>query len=190
MSATKALYGFRPARKRGSAVNSTGNSVYNIASGYNANIFSGDLVVLNGGSVEVYATATEETLGVFTGCSYTENGEPKWSSHWPANTSASDITATVIDDPDQTYYVQADGVVSAGDLGAFNFRVTTGSGSTVTGRSGFGVDASSRVDDPLTVKVIGFKPTPDNAAGDAFTEVEVMLVQHVDTYVTAGVSAG
>lgn len=191
MSATKALSGFHPSRKRGAACNSTGSNVYTIASGYASNIFSGDLVTVSStGVITVYATATEEVLGVFTGVSYEANGEPKWSGYWPASTSATNIKAMVIDDPNQLYIVQADASISAGDVNVLNFRVTTGAGSAVTKRSGFGVDAGSRVDDPLTVRVVGIVDEVGNTASDAYTKVEVMLNQHIDTYVTAGVSAG
>jgi len=185
MSATKALDGFRPSRKRGGNANSTGSNVYEIASAYNANIFSGDAVTLVAGKVNVMTGDTDKLLGVFTGCSYTQDGEPKFSAYWPASTSASDIVANVIDDQHQLYTIQADASVTAGDIGMLNFGVTLGAGSTVTKRSGFGIDASTRGTGLLAARVVGLVDEPGNSITSAYPKVEVRLIQHVDTFVSA-----
>ena len=130
MSATKALNGFRPSRKRGGASNSTAQNVYDIASGYSANIFSGDPVVLVAGKVNVMTGDTDRILGVFAGCEYEANGVPTFSAYWPSGTSATNAKAYVLDDPSQLYVVQADASITAGDIGELNFGVTLGAGST------------------------------------------------------------
>lgn len=192
MALSKALDGFRPSRKRGSATNSTGMSEYTIASGYAANIFNGDLVTLNAGNVEVVTTVgigNDLIAGVFAGVSYTVNGEPKFSKYWPSGTSASDISALVYDDPNQTFIVQADASVSAGDVYATSFSVTLGAGSTYTGRSGHGLEAGTR-DDDQQMTIIGLWKEPGNAFSDPNPRVEVLFKQHVDSFVTVGISAG
>lgn len=192
MALSKALDGFRPSRKRGSAPNSTGMSEYTIASGYASNIFKGDLVTLNAGNIEVVTTAgvTNDLIaGVFGGVSYTVDGEPKFSRYWPASTSASDIVALIYDDPNATYVVQADASVTAGDVYATTFNVTLGAGSTYTGKSGHGLKASTRGDDGQMTVINAYKE-PGNALGDANPRVEVVFKQHVDSFVTVGVSAG
>ncbi len=79
MSSSKALSGFTPSRRYGSRPNSTGsNSQYPIASGYASNIFTGDLVRVSAGNLNVIATTTEYVWGVFQGCYYESDGEPKW----------------------------------------------------------------------------------------------------------------
>ena len=70
MTTTKALSGFRPSRKRGSNMNNQGSNEYPIASGYGTNIFTGDLVRINAGNIEVITTVTEVVQGVFQGCRY------------------------------------------------------------------------------------------------------------------------
>ena len=55
MSTTKALDGLRPSRIRGGSPNSSGMNEYRLASGYAANIFTGDLVRINAGSLEVFS---------------------------------------------------------------------------------------------------------------------------------------
>tara|TARA_R110000824_G_scaffold379923_1_gene572097 strand:+ start:3122 stop:3703 length:582 start_codon:yes stop_codon:yes gene_type:complete len=188
MTATKTLNGLTPSRMRGSGANSTGSSVYNIASGYAANIFTGDIVVNTaGGNVNVQTAATDKALGVFVGCRYTAaNGTPTWSPYWPTGTVSADAKAMVVDNPAATYLIQADTSVTIGDLNSFNFEVTLGAGSTVTGKSGFGLDAATRGLDNEMLRIVGLYDTPGNEITSAFPIVEVRLNQHVDAFVSAG----
>jgi hypothetical protein len=188
MTATKTLNGLTPSRMRGSGANSTGSSVYNIASGYAANIFTGDIVVNTaGGNVNVQTAATDKALGVFVGCRYTApNGTPTWSPYWPSGTVSADAKAMVVDNPAATYLIQADTSVTIGDLNSFNFEVTLGAGSTVTGKSGFGLDAATRGLDNEMLRIVGLYDTPGNEITSAFPIVEVRLNQHVDAFVSAG----
>ena len=145
MTSSKALFGFRPSRKRGGTPNNQATNEYPIASGYAANIFTGDLVRINAGKLEVITTATEVAQGVFMGCRYVVDGEQKFNKYWPSGTSATDAYAQVLDDSRQVFEVQADASVTAGDLyGSQTFAVTLGSGSTFTGISGHGVAAATR----------------------------------------------
>jgi len=188
MSTVKALDGLRPYRKRGAGANTSGTNIYPIASGYAANIFSGDLVKTSVGFTHVYAATTDKALGVFAGCRYDLNGTPTWSKHWPTGTSASNIEAYVYDDERQTYSINSDAPVTAGDLNTWAMAVTLGAGSTVTGRSGFGLEPSTRGSVGALVPIAIVKE-PGNTIGDAYTKVEVRLLNHVDAYVTVGLSA-
>ena len=189
MSTSKNLRGFLPARKRGSAANSTGFDEIPIASGLAANIFTGDLVAVTAGNIIPTAGATSvgdayQAAGVFMGCHYVQDGQPKWNKYWPTGTSATDIKAFVNTDPWSTYYIQADASLSAGDINYTTFGITAGSGSTVTGQSGFGIAASTRGFLPLDVRPISVLDEPGNditvAAQRAFPVVEVRLIHHVD----------
>ena len=190
MSTTKNLRGFLPARKRGMAANSTGFDELKIVSGLAQNIFTGDLVEVTAGNcnaVSAGATSVGDAapcIGVFMGCHYVENGTPKWNKYWPTGTSARDIKAFVNTDPWSTYYIQADATISAGDINSSNFGLTVGSGSTVTGQSGFGIKAASRSALILDVRPIGVLDEPGNditvATERAFPVVEVRLIHHVD----------
>ena len=190
MSTSKNLRGFLPARKRGMAANSTGFDEIPIASGLAQSIFTGDLVEVTAGNLNaVSAGATSvgdaaPCIGVFMGCHYVEDGTPKWNKYWPTGTSATDIKAFVNTDPWSTYYIQADATISAGDINSSNFGLTVGSGSTVTGQSGFGIKAASRSALILDVRPIGVLDEPGNditvATERAFPVVEVRLIHHVD----------
>tara|TARA_R100000900_G_scaffold69694_2_gene55402 strand:- start:1676 stop:2257 length:582 start_codon:yes stop_codon:yes gene_type:complete len=189
MSTTKNLRGFLPSRKRGSGSNSTGFDELPIASGDARNIFTGDLVKTSLGNVEPVSADADFAVGVFMGCHYVENGEPKFKKSWPANTSATDIKAFVNTDPKSTYFIQADASCTTGDINALNFGLTLGTGSTFTGQSGFGVKAATRNTTILPVRPIGTLDEPGNditvATERAFPVLEVRIVKHVDAKLSA-----
>lgn len=183
MALSKALNGFVPSRRRGSGVNSTGNSQYRIGNAQSGNIFYGDMVKLDGGVIKAIATTTDYAVGVFQGCEYIDptTKQPVFSNYFPSGVSSAvgQPKAFVVDDPAATYIVQADAAVTVGDIN-LNFDVTLGAGSAVTGISGFGIDASSRVQTTAMVRVLDVYGEPGNAFGDANPKVEVRIVQHVD----------
>jgi len=189
MSTTKALDGFRPSRQRGGGYNTRAANEYAVSSGYSSSMFSGDLVINAGGYVNVPTTTTQKALGVFVGCRYTADNQTKWASYWPANTSATDAFAYVVDDPAATYVIQADASVSIGDINSQNFEVTLGVGNTLTGRSGFGIKASTRTTGTGMVRPIAFVNVPGNsykvAAEIAYPLLEVRLVKMIDAYISA-----
>lgn len=194
MTSSKALFGFRPSRKRGGTPNNQATNEYPIASGYAANIFTGDLVRINAGKLEVITTATEVAQGVFMGCRYVVDGEQKFNKYWPSGTSATDAYAQVLDDSRQVFEVQADASVTAGDLyGSQTFAVTLGSGSTFTGISGHGVAAATRGTGINMVTPIDSVNEPGNdvdvAAENAFLKMNVRIIQHTDNLLTAVVTA-
>jgi len=194
MTATKALSGFRPSRKRGANMNNSGTNEYPIASGYGANIFTGDLVRINAGNVQVITTVTEIVQGVFQGCRYVADGEQKFSKYWPSGTSATDAYAMIADDSRAVFEVQADASVTAGDLhGSQNFAVTLGAGSTFTGMSGHGVEAATRTTGIAMCRTLDSVDEPGNdvgvAAENAFLKLNVQLIQHTDNFLTAAVTA-
>jgi len=193
MSTTKTLNGFTPSRVRGAGANTTGVNEYRIATAYASNIFTGDIVTNAAGYVNVLLSTTQKALGVFVGCRYVADGQPKWSSYWPANTSVTEAFAMVVDNPQATFVVQADASVSIGDMNSQNFDVTLGAGSTVTGRSGFGIKASTRTEGSGMVRPIAFLAEPGNsptvAAEIAFPKLEVRIVRHIDAYISADASA-
>ena len=202
MSTTKAFRGFVPARKKGGGYNneavtdmitltSTGQ-----AQSPSNNIFTGDPVVLPGANfntISPFIAATLKPSGVFMGCQYVENGEPKFSRYWNGGTSATDIKFFVITDPDQTYYIQASLSLSAAELAIVaNYNVTVSStassGSTVTGQSSYYLMGSSGAETQLAVRVIGRAKYPDEKDSDAYPIVECWINNHRDRFVTATAS--
>jgi|TARA_X000001388_G_scaffold66463_2_gene53279 hypothetical protein len=185
MSASKALFGMVPLRKVGSNYNSTAQSQYDIANATASNIFHGDLVTIADGFITPIATTTDYAVGVFVGCEYTDpvSKQPTFSHYFPANTSSAigNPVGFVVDDPYASFMIQADASVTAGDINSQNFEVTLGSGSTVTGNSGFGIKAASRATATKAVRPIALIDEPGNAltgTDGAFPKLEVKIVQH------------
>jgi len=185
MSASKALFGMVPLRKVGSNYNSTAQTQYDIANATASNIFHGDLVTIADGYITPIATTTDYAVGVFVGCEYTDpvSKQPTFSHYFPANTSSAigNPVGFVVDDPYASFMIQADASVTAGDINSQNFEVTLGSGSTVTGNSGFGIKASSRATTTKAVRPIALIDEPGNAltgTDGAFPKLEVKIVQH------------
>lgn len=193
MTTSAAPFGFSPSRKRGNNPNAIGTNEYPIASGYAANIFTGDLVRINAGNLQTVTDTNEIVQGVFMGCRYVENGEQKFKSYFPSGTSTTDAFGIVCDDPNQVFEVQADASVTAGDLfGSQNFGVVLGAGSTFTGKSGHSIDASTRTSGIAMVRTLDSVNEPGNqvAVGTerAFLKLNARLVQHTDNFFTTIVS--
>ena len=121
MAKDKNPFGFLPARKRDGQPNTEGygqivqpvsNSAIGIVSLLPNNIFAGDAIVIDAsGTITPVPTNKCKITGVFQGCQYVQDGEPKFSRFFPGGTSVSDVKLHVITDPAQTYFVQADGLV-------------------------------------------------------------------------------
>jgi hypothetical protein len=193
MTTSAAPFGFSPSRKRGMNPNAIGTNEYPIASGYAANIFTGDLVRINAGNLQTVTDTNELVQGVFMGCRYVENGEQKFKSFFPSGTSTTDAFGIVCDDPNQVFEVQADASVTAGDLfGSQNFGVVLGAGSTFTGKSGHGIDASTRTSGIAMVRALDSVNEPGNQISvgteRAFLKLNARLVQHTDNFFTTIVS--
>ena len=190
MSSTKALSGFHPSRKRGSNSNSTGLTEYTIAQNNASAMFSGDLLkyAASGGTVTPITTTTDYAIGVLAGVRYVDktSKQPVWSSYIAASVSSDDSTtyALVDDDPNSTFVIQADAALTLGDTD-LNFDVTLGAGSTVTGRSGFGIKAASRVATTAMVRPISLFAQPDNAWSDTATKVECRIQRNQEYTVVA-----
>jgi len=194
MTTSKTLSGLTPSRIAGAAYNTQGTNEYPVSTGYSSNIFMGDIVKVVSGYVQVITSTEDFARGVFMGCRYVQNGEPKWSRYWPANTSASEIYAQVVDEAATTYLIQADASLSIGDINSQNFAVTLGAGSTVTGKSGFGIKAAGRTTGAAMVRPVAVFDVPGNdilvPAEQAFPIVEVRIMQNADRYISVVASVG
>ena len=194
MTTTKALNGLTPSRRYSAGANTVQTRNYRIASGTASNMFTGDVVMVKEGNttpVTVGNGNVNPPIGVFMGCFFEENGEPKFRQFWPANTSASNAYAIVCDDPQATFEVQCDASSSVGDIMEHNFEATLGAGSTFTGRAGVGLDISTRTSGVGGMfRIIDFVDTPgndiDNGAEAAFPIAEVQLIHHQLTRVSTG----
>lgn len=183
-----APYGLKPINLIGGQVFAGSTRNIPIASGYNTNIFNGDIVTLvAGGTVAKSALAAETSpvaglVGVFLGCSYTNPSTKQkvFAQYWPAGTVASDAVAVVCDDPDTLFKVvlvagtTADNVTS-GLLPAYLGQTVVGSnvqfvqnaGSTTTGDSKVAVyTAAGATTSSLPARVVDVVPDTANSSGN------------------------
>jgi len=179
-----APYGMIPVKMVNGNPYNGATRAYKIQSGNTDVIFNGDVVGL---AVDGYVDRTAfdaaiPAVGVFIGCSYTD---PTYGltfrNYYPGSVTASDITAYVVDDPNVLFKMavtNGSGVISelgqnavgsnfAGDEGA------SANGSTTTGKSYGGIDATSlATTNTLPFRVVEGVEETKNASGN-FTEVLV-----------------
>lgn len=192
MSTTSAPFGFRLARQP--SVHGVPRR-FPIASGYAANIFSGDPVSLAGtatgeGTIELSTLDGSRTgtiaampiLGIFLGCEYTDStGKPVKSAYWPTGTtqlSGTTAWAIVAEGDQNEFEVQADGAIALSDIGTQCDWVNGSSpyGSTYTGIASAMVSATPVADNSSGgFQIIDFVEDGSNTAGDTYTRVIVRI---------------
>jgi len=116
-----------------------------------AAIFPGDFVTLTANGTVRVAVAAEVILGVCGGIevaaptvedgflSNNNIGVTEHPGYLPADTAG---TVLVLDDPDQLFEIQSDGIITSVDQGN-NAEIVPTAGSTVTGRSAMEVSATT-----------------------------------------------
>lgn len=192
MATTAAPYGLRPINLVGGQQFAGSTRQLKIASGYNTNIFFGDVVAigLDGTIVKVEDVGTNAdpfpagTVGVFLGASYTSPslGYFLQGQYWPAGTVSSDAYAYVCDDPDTLFQIQADAAVTQTMLGS-NFGVNQTAGSVDTGNSKVALDVGTRATtNTIAFRLVDFVEGPFSEVGDAFTDCIVKFNFGIHTY--------
>lgn len=137
--------GFRPYKHYSGGV--VRASAYKIASAYNADIFTGDLVKTTGTTKRVaVCVAGDRTVGSFNGCRYVaSDGSVVFSPRWIASTATSgsvEATAYVYDDPNILFHTQVAGTLAEADIGLQGDMIATHAGDTATGQSGQEMDTT------------------------------------------------
>jgi hypothetical protein len=153
--------------------------------GFNDNIFYGDVVKLNtDGTIESAAGGDTNLVGIFAGCQYeAADGSIKFSKNWVASTAVktgSKIKATVFADPDISFLVTSDAsVVSAQAQIGSNVDFVAGTGNSATGVSGSYVDLNTSGNGAANFRVLSFPDMPGNIVGNTKTRVEVKFAEHL-----------
>lgn len=177
-----APYGLKPVNLIGGQVYAGSTRQIPIASAYATSIFNGDVVKLSSDGVLVKETGTTTAtpVGVFLGCSYTDPTlkYKLFSQYYPANTTASDIVAYVIDDPDALFKVAVvSGTTVIDGVGRTvvgnNVALVQNAGDANTGNSAVAVlSGSAATTASLPVRIVDVVPETVDDAGD-YTEVIV-----------------
>ena len=186
MANNNSPFGCKPVRMMGGAPYSGGQSRYRIASGATTPIFQGDLVTqLTAGVIGRHtATGTVPIVGVFNGVSYTDptTGEQVFNNYYPGSIAASDIIASVIDDPNVVFEVQADAAMPVADLFG-NFDIVDGSpvGDTKSGISALELDVGTGATTAtLPLKALDISQDPDNDdVSSTNTNVLCVIQNHI-----------
>lgn len=170
MANTNAPTGFKPVRyKSGAPYNGAANVYYVPSSDSNA-LYIGDPVIMAGSAdangVPSVTIATAGSSAFVTGTVVGFIPSPTFTTKYkPASTAAYVLVA---DDPQLLFEVQEDavgGALAAADVG-LNADMVSGSGSTVTGLSGWQLDTSTKATtNTLQLRIEGFVQRPNNEIG-------------------------
>lgn len=181
MANNNTAFGIRPINDNGTPWSGQGRMVSFAANDSN-NIFLGDPLVPTGASdafgvpIVTIATAgaTNTVLGGFIGvCNGPQGSGFTVTRDLPVYRQASILNyGFVCDDPNQLYAVQEDsvgGAITAANGGFANANLVAGSGSTVTGFSGWMLDSSTddgNANPTYQLRILGLLRGPDNALGN------------------------
>ena len=186
MANKNAAFGLKAVRMMGGAPYSGGQSRYRIASGATTPIYQGDLVTqLTAGVIGRHAASgTVPVVGVFNGVSYTDptSGEQVFKNYYPGSIAASDIVASVIDDSNVVFEVQADAAFPVADLfGNFDIVDAADVGDEKSGRSNTQLDVTTGATTAtLPLKAIDISEDPDNNdVASANTNVLCVIQNHI-----------
>ena len=186
MANKDSAFGCKPVRMMGGAPYSGGQSRYRIASGATTPIFQGDLVTqLTAGVIGRHAaTGTVPIVGVFNGVQYTDptTGEQVFKNYYPGSIAASDIIASVVDDPNVVFEIQGDAAMPLADLFG-NFDIVDGSpvGDTSSGISNMEIAVSTgNTTATLPLKALDISQDPDNDdVSSSNTNVLCVIQNHI-----------
>jgi hypothetical protein len=143
----------------------------------NAAIYKGDLVKLDGTTgVVIVSAAGDASIGVFDGCRYTDvTGKPTYSPYWPGSTAgATNIEFYVVTDILTEFEIQSSTAVAITAIGD-SVPIVYAAGSTRTGVSGCYAGTLSGAAAVSNWRIMGLGGGVDNAWGDAYTILRVML---------------
>jgi len=158
--------------------------------GFNDNIFSGDIVARNAdGTIETLAAAggsdsAPTAIGVFAGCQYVDSSGIVWfKPNWVASTaclSGSTIKCWVYDDPMTTFVATTDSVTLTNqtDIGIGCDHIV-GSGSALTGQSASYVNNATLNTISYLLRILSYPEIPNNVVGKTNCRVEVFINEHV-----------
>lgn len=180
MTATAAPFGLQPTRN-GINGRATGDEAYTIATAYATSIFNLDPIALDPagtGNLTIGVNAAH-LFGVFHGCEYTSSDNyyrvrPMWTAS-QALLSGTTCLAYITRDPFTEYFVQANGSVAMTAIG-FGGDVVMGAGTALNGQSTTALNSS--LGSGTTTKqcrIVGLAGLQNNAWGDAFTILRVIL---------------
>jgi hypothetical protein len=182
-----APYGFKPINRVDGMAYAGATRSYAIDPA--ADIFNGDLVILDGGVIKPFAgTDSGYPLGVFMGCSYTNSmSQTVYGQYYPAG-ATNGVAKVVVDDQAAYQVVVTDGAgnvddsLTAANLGT-NIAVELGAGDTTTGNSGMSINASDiATTSTYPIRVVDVVPASETVNGfpELIVKINVTQFQNPD----------
>ena len=187
MSATNAPFGMRPAFHP-SGLDRAQALAGGIPSAYATTILKGQPVAYastaGGGTLGtiIPAAVGDAFVGAFAGVEWTDTtGRRRVSNYWPANTAyvAGSCIAYFYNDSNIVYEIQADGPMAQTTVGGeYDFsNITAGSTTTGLSQCTLGASTAAAAGAQAQLRVVDLGQGVDNAWGDAFTVVRVVVAQ-------------
>lgn len=176
-------FGLRPVRHRNGAPYNGAATRYYVPSSDSTALYLGDPVIIAGSAdADGVATVTRATAA---GGNYLLGSvvavEPVTRDSYTYREASTARYVWVADDPDLVFEIQEDGVggaLAATNVGQ-NIDLVSGSGSTVTGFSGFQADSSTAATtNTLQLRILGFSQKTGNEPGNANAKIEVAINLH------------
>jgi len=189
MSSTSAPFGFRASFHNSGQIRP---KPYTVATGYAANIFSGDPVKLvDAGTIQLGtddgtrsgASAGILLLGIFAGVTYNDSlGRPVVSPFWPSGTAATNIQCWVYDDPETLFDVvyanpSPDTTMQTAVGEQCDWTVASPGGSTSTGLSTTLLTAIQATSGQF--QITGFSGAVNDTITDAYITATVRINEHL-----------
>lgn len=184
-------FGLTPVRYKSGAPYNGAANLYSVAAGETNNIFIGDPVLISGtGDAAgipgvVRAAAGDRMTGVVVGFGQFDGasaGSTTAINRGYRTASTADYLL-VADDPALLFAVEEDavgGALATTDIGN-NADLVGGTGSTVTRRSGYMLDSSTKVTTTAQVRIVGFDQTIGNTIGGTGPVWLVSIVEATET---------
>lgn len=168
MANSNIAFGLDPVAPKGGTVQTT---EYYVPASDSTALFIGDPVIIAGGAdadgVSTVTRATAASAGRITGVVVGFRPDPSVVANGYRLASTAGYVL-VCDDPEQVFEIQEDavgGALAAADVG-LNADLVAGSGSTVSKKSGFQLDTSTKATTAtLQLRILGFQRRADNEIG-------------------------
>lgn len=178
-------FGLRPVRyKSGAPYNGAANTYYVPASDSTA-LFVGDPVIIagsadaNGVASITRAAAGDRITGIVVGFTANPNDTTDGALETGYRAASTEAYVLVADDPALVFEAEEDavgGALAAADVG-LNVDVIAASGSTVTKKSGYLLDSSTKATGSFQLRIVGFSQRVNNVIGSD----PLVLVSIVET---------
>lgn len=186
MSTTASPYGLRPIGMVGHRPTSQGFREYAMTTNSATAIYTGDVIQLTAGQPAAMSatptTSSAGVIGVCVGVTYVDPTlkQTMFAQSLPANAITNGYTSVkirVVDDPDATFMLQADGSVTAASIGR-NAPLANFGGSAINGTSTVRLTSGSiATTNTLAVRIVDLV-----VPGEAYTDCVVKLNFGVHTY--------